>query len=281
MSWKKRILVVTSCLFLFAACSDDSKSPSEPEYTLGVLKVLITDAPGDFDAVNVTIAEVSVHFTDGDVMAEDDSTDTEGDTVAEKVSAEDGWVVINDQAQEFDLLTLSDGATDLLGDAELEAGYYSQMRLEISASEIVIDGESYPVKIPSGTLKLVHGFDIVAGETTELVVDFDASRSIHEKGNKGDYQLKPTVRLITKKDTGSIRGVVTNAEHAPVAYAIAGADTINASFIDAIDGGFTLAFLPGGTYTVAISDTLGQSYENSAVESNKGNVTDLGDITLD
>ncbi len=286
------ILVLT--MLLATACSDSDDSSTSPENNPGTLRVLITDAPATFDAVNVTISEVSVHYgveDDSSNGSGSDSSDDNGNGIdnsnsdngqggTAKAALDSGWITLSNEAQEFDLLTLTNGATALLGEKELESGLYTQMRLEVSDAELIIDDDSYPVKIPSGTIKLIRGFEINDGVTTELVVDFDASRSIHEKGGKGDYQLQPTIRLVTRNDCGSISGTVTNAEHAPLAHAIAGADTINSAYIDTVDGTFTLAFLPTGTYTVAVSDTLGNSYENAAVTVTKGDDTVLGDITL-
>jgi len=65
----------------------------------------------------------------------------------------------------------------------------------------VIDGDGiiYEMKVPSGYksgIKLVHGFDIEVGVTTELVLDFDASKSVIVPGKKGKIMLKPTIKVL-------------------------------------------------------------------------------------
>ena len=44
-------------------------------------------------------------------------------------------------------------------------------------------------------LKIVRGFEIVAGETTELLLDFDAEKSVKKTG-KSIYFLRPTIKLV-------------------------------------------------------------------------------------
>jgi len=262
----KLSVIAFGLIFLVFGCgNDESSSPTDSGNDTGSLKILLTDAPAEFDHVNITFTEVSVHFG-------------EADTTAAGSTGE--WIVVNDQTQTFDLLTLSNGATSLLGQKDLEIGHYTQIRLVISDAEVVVDGESYHLKVPSGEFKFVNGFDIVANTPTELVVDFDAARSVHEKGKKGDYTLKPTLRIINKTQSGSISGTVTNYQDLPVAFAIAGADTLSSSYIKEDSGQFRLSFLPAGTYTVAVTDTLGKNFTMADVLVSDGKTTSIGDITL-
>ena len=254
-------LALITAMGMFSGCGDDNST--SPADGTGTLKVLLTDATAAYDAVNVTFSSVMVH-------ADFDSSATDSTT---------GWIVVSETPQTIDLLTLSNGVTALLGEKELDEEHYTQIRLVISAAEVVIDSVSHELNIPSDTLKFVSGFDIVDGVTTELAIDFDVERSVHQTGS-GQYILKPTVRLIQTALSGSIGGTVTNYTDLPVAYAISGADTVTSTPVDSGTGQFTLAFLPAGTYTVAVSDTLGQAYSNSAVAVTLGVKTSLGDITL-
>ena len=81
-----------------------------------------------------------------------------------------------------DLLTLSNGATLMLGKTELAAGKHTQVRLEIEFAVVVIDGKIIPLTIMSSEIKLIHLFTVEADAVTELVIDFDADRSIHVIG---------------------------------------------------------------------------------------------------
>jgi len=67
-----------------------------------------------------------------------------------------------------------------------------------------------PLKVPSGYqtgIKLVKGFDIVHKGSTELVLDFDALKSIVKAGKSGKYLLKPTIKVI-ESVTYSVEGYV-------------------------------------------------------------------------
>ncbi len=254
------LLLVIFSLTLIMSCSEDkSTSPSAD----GTLKILLTDSPGEFEEVNITFSEISVH-------AGDDTSDTEGE-----------WIIITDETQNFNLLELSNGVTAILGEMDLEEGHYTQIRLEITGAEIVIGDTVHQLTIPSGTIKFVSGFDISGETPTELIVDFDAARSIHTTGKQEEYKLIPTIRLINKAHCGAIIGQVTNYENLPVAYAIADGDTVNTSYVNENNGKFTLGFLTDKTYEVSVSDTLGQKYSNPDVSVIIGIKTDLGDITLE
>jgi hypothetical protein len=248
-------------VFLFAAgCSDKSSTSSDT--STGTLKIQLTDSPGIFDHVNVTFSEIAVN--------------QQGDTTGS------GWIVINGASRTIDLLTLTGGTTTLLGEKQLEAGQYGQIRLKLTAAEVVVGGTPYTLDVPSGStsgLKLGTGFTIEQGLTTEFVVDFDAARSIHMTG-KGVYKLVPRLRLIARASSGAISGRVTNPADDPIAYAISGADTVASALVRTDTGNFLIGFLPAGTFTVALADTLKKTYENTNVTVTVGNVTGLGDITL-
>ena len=253
------MLILAGLLFA-GGCSDKSTSSDN---STGTLKIQLTDGPGYFDKVNVTFAEVAVN--------------SQGN------SNQESWIVIKGEPQTIDLLTLSNGVTFLIGEKQLDSGQYGQIRLKLTKAEVVVGGVTYPLDVPSGStsgLKLGTGFTIEPGITTELVMDFDAARSIHTMGNKLEYKLNPVLRLIAKASSGAISGKVTNYQNDPVAYAISGSDTLASAIVKKDTGGFLLGFLPAGTFTVAISDTLKKSYGKTGVTITVGNVTNLGEITL-
>ena len=79
---------------------------------------------------------------------------------------------------------------------------------------------SHELKVPSGSqtgLKIVNGFDINANQTTELILDFDALRSVVKAGSSGNYLLKPTVKVLETANYAIVDGVVTAAETDPAA----------------------------------------------------------------
>ncbi len=238
------------------------KEPTEPADGNGYLIVHLTDSPADFDAVNITFSEMSAHI------------DSE-------------WVNIDIESDStVNLLEWTNGKSMILGQEEVPAGHYTQVRLKIKAAEIVVDEETFPLDVPSGAqtgLKLGFHFTIDPSSTYELVLDFDVNRSLVITGPKKDpkgYKLKPHIRVISNAVSGSISGIVTNHADLPIAYAIQGADTTTSTTVDTLSGFFMLSYLPEGSYTVAIEDTTGKSFTQDDVNVIVGENNDLGDAGL-
>lgn len=249
------------CLLTMAlawGCKDQSTDPGAGKATM---RIYLTDAVAQYDAVNITFSEVSAHV-DGQ------------------------WLIINNQLQTVNLLDWNNGNALLLGQAEVEVGTYTQIQLKIAAAEIVWNGTRFSMAVPSGSasgLKINAKFEVVAGSTYDIVLDFDAARSVVVTGpraNPSGFLLKPVIRALARALTGSISGTVTNPNNLPTAYAIAGADTITSSPVDGSSGAFRLAFLPPGAYTVSIVDTLNQSFSQTNVPATAGADYSLGQVRL-
>jgi len=250
------LMALLTCAFSMG-CGDSATAPSQ----MGTLEVSLTDAPGIYEAVNVTFSEISANI-DGE------------------------WIAVRDQAPiTVNLLDWNNGNSMVLGTAEVPSGHYTQIRVTIDAAEVIADGNPYEVTVPSGALtglKLLADFTVNAGSTYELILDFDVQRSIVTTGppnNPTGYLLKPTIRVEEKALTGSISGMLTNPENNPVAYAMAGSDTLTSTRVDT-NGSFRLAFLPAGLYSVSIADTLNLTYASPEAEVVVGSDNDLGNITL-
>jgi len=52
--------------------------------------------------------------------------------------------------------------------------------------------------VPSNELKLVHPFSVIEGETTVLVIDFDAEKMVNITG-ADKIIVKPVVKLIVRQ----------------------------------------------------------------------------------
>jgi len=252
-------IFVASLLMVFALIGC-SKNPENPEGT-GQLKISLTDAPANFDAVNITFSEISAHI------------DSE-------------WVTVRRDPITVNLLEWNNGQSIVIGTAEVPAGHYTQIRLKIDRAEVVVEGQTHPLTVPSGAqtgLKLIAEFTIPEGSTFELVLDFDANRSIVTTGppnNPNGFKLKPTIRVVPKAITGSISGTVANPANLPTAFALAGTDTITSTPVDKNTGAFMLAFLLEGSYTISIRDTLDQSFGKNDVSVVAGSDNNQGMITL-
>ena len=219
----------TAALFVFS-CSDSTS----PETGQGQLKITMVDSPAGYDEVNIVVTRVEVHKADA--------------------GSNDGWFVINNTTATYDLLLLRNGASVVLGDHPLDAGRYTQIRLIIgTGSNVVVDGVTYPLEIPSGEqtgVKLNHSFVIEDGLLYELLLDFDAERSIVVTGN-GQYKLKPVIRVNPVVISGTISGKINPVSAAGFVYAISGTDTA-LTIAEPITGSFMLMALLQQTYRVEI-----------------------------
>jgi hypothetical protein len=168
----------------------------------GTLRVALTDSPAcGYDHVYVTVDRVRVH-----------TSSSAGDNDA-------GWsdVVLN-PARRIDLLSLTNGVLAELGQVALPAGQYTNVRLVLvpngsgaPANAVVpTGGTEIPLDTPSATqsgLKLIHGFTVQPNTLVDLVLDFDACKSIVKRGNSGRYNLKPVIGVIPRTLT-AIAGYV-------------------------------------------------------------------------
>ena len=253
-----RILILAVAISaLTAKCGDGATSPAQT----GTLTISLTDAPANLEQVNITFSEVSAHI-DGE------------------------WLTVQGEPRTVDLLEWNNGRSIALGTAEVPHGEYTQIRLKIDQASVTSEGQTYEATVPSGArsgLKLVSGFTVGEGTTHELIVDFDARRSIVATGPPSDprrFQLKPTIRVVPRALTGAIRGTLADPAHTPTAYAILGADTVTSAVPDTTTGVFILSFLPAATYEVAIEDSLGRTFTQAAQSVTAGTTAELGKINL-
>lgn len=206
--------IVAISLATLAACGGSSGSTDESISKTGTLSVAMVDATTDeYKAVYVTVARVDVH--------RGDNTDGSWKTVAEPYGT-------------YNLLDLINGVRAELGQGLLSVGNYTQLRMIIADAPdegvnllnrahpyanyiITADDEEIKLdKIPSGAqtgIKIVGGFDINENQTTELILDFDAHRSIVRAGVKEKnikYLLKPTIKILETREAAIVAGAVTD-----------------------------------------------------------------------
>lgn len=208
---KKISVFVLVLIFLFALTGCDSLPGTSTQDGSGELALNIADKPvNNVDKVLVTIKEVQV-------VKEDSSVETINDFEDEE----------NNEKQ-FDLMTLRFDK-ELLGQKRLDAGLYNQIRLIVAANEqdknpttmgktkvVYKNGEEENIFIPSGTktgLKINHNFEVREDAITELTLDVEVDKFMHEAGNSGKIILKPTaISIIDEVVSGSILGKVVDNE---------------------------------------------------------------------
>ena len=188
------------------ATGDNSTSGDQEDGVVpgkGTLKIYLTDAPGDYEEVNINISRIDGH------IAED---------------GEEGyWEVLKEWSGglRVDLTELID-VSILLASLELEPNKYTQLRLFLMGGEedawlILSDFTKEPLEIPSvyqTGIKLNRPFEIVAGSITKLTIDFDAEKSVIKTGN-GKYKMKPVIHVTSEiyseeeVSTSSVFGTVS------------------------------------------------------------------------
>jgi len=227
MKSKIRIIVfVFSALVLMSGCSKSDSGGN------AVLHVMLTDAPADYDQVLIDIQDVQIHTSEND--------------------AEGSWQSLEVNAGVYNLLDFRNGMDTLLGTIALPPGEVSQMRLILGPNnQLVTNGNTYDLDTPSGQqsgLKFnIHAI-LVEGITYTLWIDFDAARSIVERGN-GEFGLKPVIRTYTEAISGAIAGNVSPADALPYIMAVANGDTLGT--IAGGNGHFMINGVPAGNWTVS------------------------------
>lgn len=241
--------------FAQVSCKEDSTTNPTGKSTM---RVHLTDAPGDYEAVYIDIQAVEITGVNG------------------------GAQINLLRRGIYNLLDFRNGLDTLLGAAILPAGMVSQIRLILGSNNSVkVDGNIYPLSTPSAQqsgLKLNLHQELLANVVYDIWIDFDASKSIVKKGN-GDYSLKPVIRAYSMPMTGSISGVVTPSGSVSTLMAIHNTDTI--SGITDVSGNFYIGGLSPDTYKVIFKANLGFfDKEVTGITVNAGATTNIGTVII-
>lgn len=240
----KRNFLVGICLLgalSFGACSEDDEATGSAR-----MEVRLTDAPGDYEEVNVDIQSVQIHTNEND----DGS----------------GWRTLdNISPGVYNLLDFSNGRDTLLAASNLPVGRVSQIRLVLgNNNSLKLKGanSTVPLTTPSGQtsgLKVKINTELRADVTYTILLDFDAAKSVVPRGNSGQYNLKPVIRAITQAVAGGIKGTVTPAAAKPGILVISAANDTTGGFADD-RGNYLIKGLAAGTYKVQFTTTT--DYKN-------------------
>jgi hypothetical protein len=267
--------MVLMSLSLFSCDDNDNQDQNTSR-----LMVRMSDAPGDYDEVNVEVL---------DVMIKDNSD-----------SGDDGWISIGDKTQVgegkiYDLLKLTGGANIMLTDSLVPSGSLGQIRLLLGdENTIVVDGEKFALTTPSAQqsgLKLKVNQTLIGGTTYEFLLDFNVDKSIVTTGSS-KYILKPVISVSTMEASGVIKGIVSPAVDYQVLASVQQGDKIFSAFVTMDDkdgdsndgdGAFQINGIPSGTYTLILTPdpTSGKTpitVDNVIVYN--GKITDVGSVTF-
>lgn len=256
--------VVLLSLMIFTACNEDDEEPvntNEVEGT-GKASIYLTDAPID----NQDISAVFISIT------------------GVEAKGPEGWISLKnfEEPVVIDLLSYQNGEAFFLTEEQIAAGTYTEVRLNLNIQEIggtadvegsyiqYKDGSKKTLYAPSGEqtgYKAIGGFTVPESGNATITLDFDVRKAVVDAGKDDKYLLKPTIRLVSNDDAGTVEGKVSGTEDfnrvvvfaynndqfeesemdAPAQGNIRFANAISSNVVDQ-NQEFTLAYLNAGTY---------------------------------
>lgn len=238
-------IFTTALIVLLSSCSESTLT----DQGSGRLVIKVTDAPFPIDMIEtaeVTITKVELK--------------KEGDGISDG----NPFIIVSDDTMSFNLVELRNGISEELANIEIPAGKYDMIRLYVEeASMKVKDGDEYTVKVPSGKqtgIKILinPGLEVDGGLTSEVLLDFDLSRSFVMRGNIykpqgfNGFIFKPVIRAVNDTKAGRIEGMVTDTADIKLENAevwIRQDTTVATTFTDT-EGFYALVGVPAGTYTL-------------------------------
>lgn len=297
--WISASLAISALLAIVAVgCGSNSATPATATSGTATASVMLSD-PATCQSPNGPFAHVYVTITDVKASVNSAAGDNDSSFVdlTPSLAAKPMQIDLLGQANNQCFLA-SLGAT-----TQLQAGNYQQIRIFLadnsatvagnacnsSANCVVLStGGNYPlllssesktgIKIPSGQIAN-GGFNITAGQTKDLDIDFSTCISIVQEGN-GRYRLKPVLHAGEVSTTStSINGTVVdsvtgNPINGSILVALEqkdanGIDRVFMSTMATSAGNFVFCPLPSGTYDVVIvaQSTTGVVYAPSVITS--------------
>ena len=179
------ITLVTVLLLVFTvSCAPITKEVTPEEVTpaptveWGIVEIRVTDPPpADVKSAIVHLSKIEAHRVSGNTS---------------------GWIPIIGAPPSFDLMDVI-GVEKVLGSANITAGSFTQIRMDvIEVTGNTTDDVPYTAEVPNDKLKIVRPFNIGAGTTTALTLDFDGEKSLIRTGS-GKFLFKPVVKLLIEK----------------------------------------------------------------------------------
>ena len=253
MSTIKMFLAIALLSLMAISCKKTTPSGTSS------FSVRMTDAPGNYSAVNIDLQSVIVTTSTG------------------------AQVALNTHSGIYNLLALTNGIDTLIATGNIEAGSVEQVSLVLGGNNsVVVNGTTYPLAASAelSGLKVQLHQDLSTGGTSSALIDFDAGQSISLQAN-GSYQLKPVIRPIVTATTGSITGAISMVGSVVGVTATSLASGLSYSTTTQANGQFTLSGLAAGTYSISLTPPFPiQPVAAGNVTVSTGAATSMGTINL-
>lgn len=243
----------------------------------GNLILRLTDAPfphNKVSEVNVTISAIKLEAEEATFPVS---------------TSESGLSNLLESPVEVNLLQLTNGVTISLLNNEMHIGRYKKMYIYLKKVEITLSDETVFDMIPradpvkGSEIMLPVDFTVSPGLTTDLLLDFDVSRSFTPRmspsANMGiaGFLFSPVLHLTDNLNTGSISGIVTSSLKNQISrihgaqVSVISADTLVTTTFTDEAGMYTVLGLKPGNYRVEaeFEDLRTSSKEPVAIQSDK------------
>ena len=257
IAMKKLIFTILATVFAISSCTKTADGP-------GKLVVKVTDDPFNINYVEsatITINKIEIRKSGQ--------------------SESNPFIVLSEDTLTFDLMKLRNGITKEITNIDIPQGKYDLIRLYVNQACLKIKDQpnAFKVKVPSGSqtgIKIFIGpsLEVAGGLTSELLLDFDLSKSFVMRGNMNHsagvngFIFKPCIKATNSSTTGRIEGLVTDPAKAILADAkiwVKKDTVISTAFTDAA-GYYAFICVPSGTYSVFATkenyDTVSYSVVN-------------------
>ncbi|WP_175454129.1 DUF4382 domain-containing protein [Algoriphagus alkaliphilus] len=260
----KNLLLSLILLASFACGTDDSPKSGQAR-----VNFYLVDAPADFDEVWIEVLALRVKTDHGkSEMSEDDNSWKE---------------IIFEGSQYINLLDLTGGNTLLLGTEDFPEGKIDQIRLILGEDNYLIkNGNRLELKTPSAQqsgLKIKVNQEIDAGNSYNLMIDFDVAKSIVVAGNSGNIILKPVLRAFLEQSQG-VQGQVLPLAAQPVQVNVNGGGVDLNTFTDT-KGNYVIQGIQPGTYTLTLTpNELYNPATITGISVEAGKLTTVPAVTL-
>ena len=107
-----------------------------------------------------------------------------------------------------------------INEAVIEPGSYEWLAMDIAAERGVRDSyvltetggeEEIELRVPSGRVRLVSGFEVPANQAVRLLFDWDMRQGLVYPPGQGQYLLKPAFRMLDVTAYGVLQGTIAAA----------------------------------------------------------------------
>ncbi len=275
---KFSIMIVLAMVFLAACKKDESAAPmqnnpgNEPQAQ--TFKVKMTDAPGDYEGLDVKIVGVDAYL--------------EGK----------GWVALDTRAHAINVLNLTNGTeAEIASKSNAEIGVYTKLKVKFDTDATLTVNANALAEGGGGTVITDNSFKLIwdgpkeieiaineevsADVGAQVLLDFDVAQSIIKDLNK--YFIKPAIREIKNTHTG-VKGQVQGTFNAAVT--ISNGQNTFTTFINA-EGQFMLRGMKPGIYKLvilpakkAMGEIQPEPREIEGVVIVEGEIKQMGQIAL-